>query len=166
MIEIARKSVPSAAPVLVERLSAALGVRFTLTDGMGAVLASTDAHPRGHIDPTALAVLRAGEPIEHNPEAVEAGAENPDTPDHSKVGLLAPEPGIYLLVRVGGHVDGVLIAHGPPDEVRMAARSAVAAPGMALEAARGASVSARHGHARDLAPHPPLHRSRAPPHSA
>jgi hypothetical protein len=57
------KSVPSAAPELVERLTTALEVRFTLTDRTGAVLASTGDQPRGHIDPSALAVLRAGHPI-------------------------------------------------------------------------------------------------------
>lgn len=170
MIERGRISVPSAAPELVERLTTALGVRFTLTDGMGAVLASTDTHPRGQIDPTALSVLRGGKPIEYDTEAEapasDADADDLETADHTKAGLLAPEPGIYFPIRVNGRVDGVLIAHGAPDEVRTAARSAAAAAGLALEFARGASVSARQGLAPDLALHQLLRGSRAEAHRA
>jgi hypothetical protein len=147
--------VPTAAPELVRRLTAALGVTFTLTDDIGAVRASTAGHPRGHIDPMALIALRTGEAIEH------AGAEDVqvevrdelDTPATTPAGLLAPEPGIYLPVRIDGRIDGVLIAHGQPKQVGTVGRTAAAIIGVALEFARGASLSARQSPGPDIALH-------------
>lgn len=147
-------TVPSAAPDLVQRLSAALELRLTLTDNLGTVLASTDDHPRGHIEPTALAVLRAGTAVEREGVAsAQPTPEDLDSPDPTISGLLASGPGVYLPLLVNGRVDGVLIAHGPPDEVRVPARTAAAAAGLTLEFARGASVSARQGMAPDIALH-------------
>lgn len=151
-----RMSVPSAAPELVERLTDALGVTFTLTDEIGAVLASTAGHPRGQIDPIALIALRQGEAIEQaggdgNP--AEEIRDQLDMPATTQAGLLAPEPGVYLPVRINGRIDGVLIAHGQPTKVGPVGRTAAAVIGVALEYARGASISARQSPGPDLALH-------------
>ncbi|MGH7464317.1 MAG: PucR family transcriptional regulator, partial [Longimicrobiales bacterium] len=92
--------------------------------------------------------------------AAGSGADESDAPDHMKGGLLAPEPGVYVPIRVNRRVGGVLIAHGQPEEVRTAAYTAAAAAGLALEFAQGASVSARQGVAPDLALHQLLRGSR------
>jgi sugar diacid utilization regulator len=148
-------NVPSAAPELVERLTAALGVTFTFTDDVGAVLASTAGHPRGQIDPIALIALRQGEPIEQAADGITSAElrDELDTPATTPAGLLAPEPGVYLPVRINGKIDGVLIAHGQPTKVGTVGRTAAAVIGVALEFARGASISARQSPGPDLALH-------------
>jgi hypothetical protein len=149
-------SVPSAAPELVVRLTKALGVPFTLTDALGAVLASTAEHPRGQIDPIALVVLSRGDPIEHaGAEPMPGGdsGEALETAPPTYAGLLAREPGIYLPVRIHGRVEAVLIAHGPPTNVALVGRTAAAVIGVALEYAQGASLSARQSPGPDLALH-------------
>lgn len=155
---------PLAARELVQRLTAALGVPFTLTDGLGAVLASSGEQPKGRVDPTALVALREGKRIEHR-ERPASGAEPStnelDIPDATEGGVLPAEPGIYLPLRVNGGIDGVLITHGDPDTVSTVALTAAAAVGLALEFARGASMSARQTFAPDLALHQILRGSRA-----
>jgi hypothetical protein len=42
-------SIPAVGREMVERLTRAHGVRFTVTDAVGGVLASTGGHPRGHV---------------------------------------------------------------------------------------------------------------------
>jgi carbohydrate diacid regulator len=83
-----------------------------------------------------------------------------DMPATTQAGLLAPEPGVYLPVRIDGRIDGVLIAHGPPAQVGALGRTAAAIIGVALEYARGASISARQSPGPDLALHQVLRGSR------
>jgi carbohydrate diacid regulator len=159
-----KTTVVLAARELVQRLTAALDVPFTLTDGLGAVLASSGEQPRGRIDPTALIALREGRRIENagrSASRAESSASELGMRDPTEGGMFAVEPGIYLPLRVNGGVDGVLITHGHPDTVRTLASTAAAAAGLALELARGASLSARQTFAPDLALHQILRGSRA-----
>jgi carbohydrate diacid regulator len=164
MTDNPRTTVSLAARELVQRLTAALGVPFTLTDELGAVLASSGEQPKGRVDPTALVALREGKRVERGgrpTSGAEFSANALDLPDPTEGGILAAEPGIYLPLHVNGGIDGVLIAHGHPDEVGTLARTAAAAAGLALEFARGASMSARQTFAPDLALHQILRGSRA-----
>jgi sugar diacid utilization regulator len=145
-----RLSVLSAARELVERLTAALGVPFTLTDDGGVVVASTGGHPGGHIEQGAIAVLRDGEPMEVSPDDARGPA---DLEAPAFGGLLAGRAGVYLPVRMDGRIEGVLIAHGPPDVVWAAGQSAVAAVGLALDFTHAASLSVRQSPGPDIALH-------------
>src|SRR5687767_12755329 len=105
MAENGRLSVPSVARELVDRLTVALDIPFTLTNEIGAVLASTSAHPRGHIEPGAIAVLQEGAAIEYAGPDGRPGAglaADLDMPAAAMGGLLAGEAGVYLPVRVNG----------------------------------------------------------------
>lgn len=156
MAESGTASVTSVAGEVVQRLSAVMGIPFTLTDEVGVVLASTGGHPRGQVDAGAVSVIVQGEPVEFagEPEAGrEATPAELDAPPVSDGGFLANEPGVYLPFRVGGRLGGVLIAHGAPEEVRTQAQAAAAIVGVALEFARGASLSARQSPGPDLALH-------------
>jgi carbohydrate diacid regulator len=147
-------TIPLVARDLVQRLSAALAVPFTLTDARGAVLASSGEEPRGRIDPTALIALREGERIERaGRPASGASTSELDVTRPTEGGMLAAGPGIYIPLRVNGGIDGVLIVHGQPDSVRTIANTAAAAAGLALEFARGASISARQTFAPSLGIH-------------
>jgi purine catabolism regulator len=158
-----RITMPAAAGELVQRLTAALGIPFTLANEIGAVLASTGGHPRGHIEPGAIAVLRDGRAIELSDNDFFAGSPRlVDIPSTGAVhaGLLAGRAGVYVPLRIGGEATGVLIAHGSPESVRSAAHSAAAAVALALDFARGASLSARQSPGPDIALHQLLRASR------
>jgi sugar diacid utilization regulator len=145
---------PSAARDLLYRLTETLEVPFTLLDSSGAVVASTAGRPLGQIDPNALIVLQSG-----GEYAVQEADLQPPVPiaTYSPAaegsGLLPPEPGLYVPVRVGTTLNAVLMARGNPDTVRLAAHTAAAAAGLGLEFAREASSSARASLGPDLALH-------------
>jgi sugar diacid utilization regulator len=145
---------PSAARDLLYRLTETLEVPFTLIDRVGAVVASTAGRPLGQIDPNALIVLQSG-----NEYAVQEADLLPPAPvaTYSPAaegsGLLPPEHGLYVPVRVGSELNAVLMARGNPDSVRLAAHTAAAAAGLALEFAREASSSTRASLGPDLALH-------------
>lgn len=136
---------------VVDRLTATLDVPFTLTDDLGAVLASTSNARRGQVIPAAMEVLRDGEqaPGRHAPDT--GGPEQPHASTDAHTGLLATGPVVCLPVHASGRARGVLMAHGPFEEVQTAARTAAAAAGLAFELARGASLSARQGIGSDVA---------------
>jgi sugar diacid utilization regulator len=150
-----RITMPAVAGELVQRLTAALGFPFTLANEIGAVLSSTGGHPRGHIEAGAIRVLRDGQAIELSED--DALGETPPhdlTSAHAvQAGLLAGRAGVYVPVRIDGEARAVLIAHGPPESVRSAAHSAAAAVALALDFARGASLSARQSPGPDIALH-------------
>ncbi|MBV9774468.1 MAG: helix-turn-helix domain-containing protein [Gemmatimonadetes bacterium] len=113
---------PAPACDLLDRLTAELDIRFTLTDLHGAVVASTGSRPAGRVDPRVLAVLESGQPRELE--------DDPLDPDAA---------GVYLPVRLAGRIAGALITHGRPGAVGAAARSAAVAIGLALDFAEAAS---------------------------
>lgn len=114
---------PAPACDLLDRLTAELDIRFTLTDLHGAVVASTGGRLAGRVDPRALAVLESGQPVEVADEGPEPGAD----------------AGVYLPVRLAGRIAGALVAHGLPDAVVTAARTAAVSIGLALDFAEAAS---------------------------
>ncbi len=108
---------PAPACDLLDRLTAELGIEFTLTDRHGTVVASTAGLPAGRVERRALAVLEGGDP----PERGDAG------------------PGAGLPVRLSGRIAGALVAHGDGPEVVTAARVAAVSIGLALDFAEAAA---------------------------
>lgn len=145
---------PSAARELLYRLTENLEVPFTLHDRDGAVVASTSGRPVGQIDPNALLALQSG--TEFVVQESDLRLPAPTTaysPAAEGWGLLPPEPGVYVPIRVGTGVLGVLMARGNPESVKIAAHTAAATAGLALEFAREASSSTRASLGPDLALH-------------
>lgn len=144
--------VPSAAREFLERLTSSLEIPFTITDDKGAVVASTGGRARGQVEVNGLTVLQQGSPMEVTGDSVLRwhleGGESPAIAVEG--GAFAQGAAVYLPLRVGGSA-GVLIAHGEPDDVRMAARTAVPAVELALDFARAATVTVRQGVGPDLA---------------
>ena len=112
---------PAPACDLLDRLTAEMDVRFTLTDLHGTVVASTGGHPAGQMERSVLPVLEGGRVLE-----VEGDGAC-----------------VCLPVRLSGRVAGVLVAHGPPAQVRTTARTAGVAIGLALDFAEAASSISR-----------------------
>lgn len=142
----------SVAPELLERLTAALGVTFSFTDAAAAVVTSTAGRPRGQVDRIAMAVLQGVPEIERTREDRAADGGEADDPT-ALAGLYEPGAGVWRAVRVEDRTEGVLIAHGPPAEVREAARTAAVCLGLTLELAHAAARAGRHGPGPDLAMH-------------
>jgi sugar diacid utilization regulator len=136
------------------RLTENLEVPFTLHDRDGAVVASTAGRPIGQIDPHALLALQSDSDfIVQEADLQSAPPTVSFSPAVEGSGLLPPEPGIYVPIRVGDGVIGVLMARGKPEDVRIAAHTAAAAAGLGLEFALQASSSTRASLGPDLALH-------------
>src|SRR5688500_2218447 len=109
---------PAPACDLLDRLTAELEVPFTLTDLHGTVVASTAGRAAGGVEGRVLAVLEDGKRLEPGGEW-DAGPGG--------------DPGVYVPVRLSSRIAGVLVAHGPPEQVRVLARTSGVAIGMALD---------------------------------
>lgn len=118
---------PAPACDLLDRLTAEMQVPFTLTDLHGTVVASTAGHHAGGVERRVLPLLESG-------ARLDAGGEWDGPGD---------EAGVYVPVRLSSRVAGVLVAHGPPEQVRAVARIAGVAIGMALDFAHAASSLGR-----------------------
>lgn len=151
-----------AARELLERLTSALELPFTLTDEKGAVVASTRGIARGRIDVNAVTVLQQGSPMEVTGESVlRWNLEGGDSPAVTmEGGAFAAGAAIYLPIRVAGSA-AVLIAHGEPDRVRLMARTAVPSVELALEFVHASALTVREGIGPDLALYRLLRGSRA-----
>lgn len=162
-----RPIVPSAARELLERLTSSLEIPFTITDDRGAVVASTGGRARGQVEVNALTVLQQDSPMEVTGDSVLRwhleGGESPSLAVEG--GAFAPGAAVYLPLKVGDSA-GVLMAHGEPDDVRMAARTAIPAVELALVFARAATVTVREGVGPDLALYRLLRGSRADAYDA
>ena len=166
MKQSARTSMPVAAPELLHRLSAALGVHFTLTDEVGAVLASTSGQPPGRVDPLAVAVLRrdgADGNLMYGTASPDCGLE---IPSPALAGFLEAEPSVCCRVQAGDQIRAALIVHGPREQARTAAEIASISLGFILEFARSAAQSAPQGFGPDLALNQLLKGSRREGHRA
>lgn len=151
-----------AARELLERLTSAHEVPFTLTDEKGAVVASTGGLARGRIEVNAVTVLQQGSPMEVTGESVlRWNLEGGDSPAVTmEGGAFAAGAAIYLPIRVAASA-AVLIAHGEPDRVRLMARTAAPSVELALEFVHASALTVRQGVGPDLALYRLLRGSRA-----
>ena len=108
---------PAPACDLLDRLTAALGIDFSLTDHHGATIASTAGQPAGTVDLTAASILEGGHALYIDSAA---GA-------------------IYVPVHMNGRQVGALVAYGDGEDVRSAAPIAAIAIGLALDFAEAAA---------------------------
>jgi sugar diacid utilization regulator len=144
--------IPSAARELLYRLTESLEIPLTLTDVGGVVIASTADRPAGQVDAYALSVVKSGTPFEMTDELLRAPAHiGAYSPAAEHTGLLPPAPGVYVPIKMGGRIAGVLFARGEPEDIRTKATSAAAAAGLSLEFASGATSSMRETLGPDLA---------------